>query len=65
MLKQTVVALSAVVVLVAALGSASYAQQYDWSRAYNSKAGQNCVNGTTTVDENAASANPSWWTHCR
>ena len=67
MLKKTVVALGAVVVLVAALGSASYAQQSpaDWQRAYNSKAGKHCVNGTATSDENAASAYPSWWTNCR
>jgi hypothetical protein len=64
MLKKTVVALGAVIVLVAALGSASYAQQNaaDWQRAYNSKAGKNCVGAS--VDENAASAYPSWW-HCR
>jgi hypothetical protein len=57
MLKQTLVALGAVVVLVAALGSASYAQQsqQDWWRAYNnSKSGKHCVAGD---DE---SANPSW-----
>ncbi len=65
MLKKTVVALGAVVVLVAALGSASYAQQNgtDWQRAYNSKAGKNCVN-SFSVDENAASAYPAWW-YCR
>ena len=59
MLKQTVVALSAVVVLVAALGSASYAQrtQQDWWRLYeNSKSGKHCVGG----EESAASAYPSW-----
>jgi hypothetical protein len=66
MLKKTVVALGAVAILVA-LGSASYAQQNgtDWQRAYNSKAGKNCVGGTASVDENAASAYPSWWSHCR
>ena len=59
MLKQTLVALGAVVVLVAALGSASYAQQsqQDWWRAYNnSKSGKNCVGG----EDSAASAYPSW-----
>jgi hypothetical protein len=59
MLKKTVVALGAVVVLVAALGSASYAQQTqeDWWRAYNnSKSGKHCVGG----DDEAASAYPSW-----
>ena len=59
MLKQTLVALGAVVVLVTALGSASYAQQsqQDWWRAYNnSKSGKNCVGG----EDSAASAYPSW-----
>jgi hypothetical protein len=65
MLKKTALALGAAVVLVMALGSASYAQQSqsDWQRAYNSKAGKNCVGGSS--DENAASAYPSWWTNCR
>jgi hypothetical protein len=63
---KTVLTLGAAVVLVTALGSASYAQQnqYDWQRAYNSKTGKGCV-GSSTVDENAASAYPSWWTNCR
>ena len=59
MLKQTLVALGAVVVLVAALGSASYAQQsqQDWWRAYNdSKSGKHCVGG----DDESAAAYPSW-----
>ena len=59
MLKQTVVALGAVVVLTAALGSASYAQhsQQDWWRLYEqSKSGKNCVGGGG--DESAAY--PSW-----
>jgi hypothetical protein len=59
MLKQTLVALGAVVVLVAALGSASYAQQsqQDWWRAYNdSKSGKHCIGG----DDESASAYPSW-----
>ena len=59
MLKQTLVALGAVVVLVAALGSASYAQQsqQDWWRAYNnSKSGKHCVGG----EESATAAYPSW-----
>ena len=58
MLKHTVVALGAAVVVVAALGSASYAQhsQQDWWRAYNnSKSGKHCVRGD---DESAAY--PSW-----
>jgi len=59
MLKQSLVALGAVVVLVAALGSASYAQQsqQDWWRAYNdSKSGKHCVGG----DDESAAAYPSW-----
>ena len=63
---KTVLTLGAALVFVTALGSASYAQQNatDWQRAYNSKAGRNCV-GVPSVDENAASAYPSWWTQCR
>jgi hypothetical protein len=63
MLKQTLVALGAVVILVTALGSTSYAQQsqQDWLRLYeNSKSGKNCVGG----EESAASAYPAWM-HCR
>jgi hypothetical protein len=59
MLKKTVVALGAVVVLVAALGSASYAQhsQQDWWRLYEqSKSGKHCVGGGG--DESAAY--PAW-----
>src|SRR5712675_1929587 len=59
MFKNTVIALGAAVVLVTALGSASYAQQnpQEWWRAYeNSKSGKHCVGG----DESAASAYPSW-----
>ena len=61
MSKKTVVALGAAVVLVAALGSASYAQQnpQEWWRAYQqnqSKSGKHCVSG----DETATSAYPSW-----
>jgi hypothetical protein len=63
MFKNSVIALGAAVVLVAALGSASYAQQnpQEWWRAYqSSKSGTNCVAG----EESAASAYPSWMT-CR
>jgi len=63
MLKKTVVALGAAVVLAAALGSTSYAQnsQQDWWRLYNeSQSGKNCVGG----DDSAASAYPAWM-HCR
>ena len=59
MMKQTLVALGAAVVLVASLGSASYAQQtqQDWWRLYhNSQSGKNCVGG----EESAASAYPAW-----
>jgi len=59
MLKKTVVALGAAVVLVAALGSTSYAQnsQQDWWRLYNeSQSGKHCVGG----DDSAASAYPAW-----
>ena len=60
MFKNTVIALGVAVVLVTALGSASYAQQnpQEWWRAYeNSKSGKkHCVGG----DESAASAYPSW-----
>ena len=60
MFKKTVIALGAAVVLVTALGSASYAQQnpQEWWRAYeNSKSGKkHCVGG----DDSAASAYPSW-----
>ena len=55
MFKNSVIALSAAVVLVTALGSASYAQQnpQEWWRAYEtSKSGKHCVGG----DESAASA---------
>ena len=60
MFKNTVIALGAAVVLVTALGSASYAQQtqQEWWRAYqNSKSGKHCVGGS---DDEAASAYPSW-----
>ena len=64
MFKNTVIALGAAVVLVTALGCASYAQQnpQEWWRAYeNSKSGKkHCVGG----DEGAASAYPAWM-HCR
>jgi len=63
MFKNTVIALGATLVLVTALGSASYAQQnaQEWQRAYEkSKSGKNCVGG----DESAASAYPSWM-QCR
>jgi len=59
MLKQTVGALGAAVVLVAALGSASYAQQsqQDWWRLYHeSQSGKHCVTGSG--DDSAAY--PSW-----
>jgi hypothetical protein len=60
MFKNTVIALGAAVVLVTALGSASYAQQnpQEWWRAYqkSSKSGKPCVGG----EESAASAYPSW-----
>jgi len=60
MFKNTVIALGAAVVLVTALGSASYAQQnaQEWQRAYeNSKSGKkHCVGG----DDSASSAYPSW-----
>jgi len=59
MLRQTVVALGAAVVLVAALGSASYAQQsqQDWWRLYQqSQSGKHCVGGAG--DESGAY--PSW-----
>jgi len=59
MLKQTVAALGAVVVLVAVLGSAGYAQQsqQDWWRLYHeSQSGKHCVGG----EESAASAYPAW-----
>jgi hypothetical protein len=60
MFKNTVIALGAAVVLVTALGSASYAQQnpQEWWRAYeNSKSGKkHCVGG----EESAASAYPAW-----
>jgi hypothetical protein len=63
MFKNTVIALGAALVLVTALGSASYAQQnqQEWWRAYqNSKSGKHCAGG----DESAASAYPSWM-QCR
>jgi hypothetical protein len=63
MFKHSVIALGAAVVLVTALGSASYAQQnpQEWWRAYEaSKSGRHCVGG----DESAASAYPSWM-QCR
>jgi hypothetical protein len=62
MLKNTAVALGAVVVLVTALGSASYAQQnpQEWWRAYQTKSSKHCVGG----EESAASAYPSWM-QCR
>ena len=59
MLKQTLVALGAAVVLVASLGSASHAQQtqQDWWRLYQeSQSGKHCVGG----EESAASAYPAW-----
>jgi hypothetical protein len=62
MLRNTVIALGAAVVLVTALGSASYAQQnpQEWWRAYETKSGKNCVAG----EESAASAYPAWM-QCR
>jgi len=59
MFKNMVIALGAAVVLVTALGSASYAQQtqQEWWNAYQkSKSGKHCVRG----EESAASAYPSW-----
>jgi negative regulator of sigma E activity len=59
MFKNTVIALGAAVVLVTALGSASYAQQTqkEWWDAYQkSKSRKHCVGG----EESAASAYPSW-----
>ena len=59
MFKNTVIALGAAVVLVTALGSASYGQQTqkEWWDAYQkSKSGKHCVSG----EESATSAYPSW-----
>jgi hypothetical protein len=58
MFKNTIIALGAAVVLVTALGSASYAQQnsQDWWRAYQQKSGKQCIGG----EESAASAYPAW-----
>ena len=63
MFKNTLIALGAAVVLVTALGSASYAQQnaQEWWRAYEkSKSGKPCAAG----EESAASAYPTWM-QCR
>ena len=63
MFKNTVIALGAAVVLVTALGSATYAQQnpQEWWRTYQkSKSGKPCVGG----EESAASAYPTWM-QCR
>jgi hypothetical protein len=59
MLKQTLAALGTAAVMVAALGSASYAQQsqQDWWRLYHdAQSGKHCVGG----EESAASAYPAW-----
>jgi len=58
MLKQTLAGLGAAAVLVAALGSASYAQnsQKDWWRLYHeSQSGKHCVGG-----DDEGGGYPSW-----